>query len=96
MLHEQVLSHLAGDPTIHTYLPLLGVSHYWRTLTLERLIAEFSHTSTKSDQWIGPDFEPDFAPGGFVKESLMRVPPLMVTSYGKHYFHRPTDPCNRV
>ena len=74
VLHEQVLSHLAGDPTIHTCLPLLGVSHYWRKLTLEKLIAEFSHTSTKSGEWIGTHFEPDFEPGGFVKVSWMRVP----------------------
>ncbi|KAK4703475.1 hypothetical protein P7C70_g2743, partial [Phenoliferia sp. Uapishka_3] len=45
VLHDEILSLLALDPTIHTCLPLLGVSRYWRELVLEKLVAPFSEAA---------------------------------------------------
>ncbi|KAL8290384.1 hypothetical protein RQP46_002642 [Phenoliferia psychrophenolica] len=69
VLHEEVLTHLAADTTIHACLPLLAVSRYWRSLVIRKLVGQFARTETKSDEWleVGKHFEADLGPGEFLK-----------------------------
>ena len=87
-LHELVLAHLAAQPTVHSCLPLLSVSHHWRKITIKKLVAEFSQTDAnlaKVDQERSADQEGDDvddeadrpgAPGEFIVVSEPKWPKM--------------------